>query len=225
MLIVEQLPMNIKLIVMRSLLILISALFIIFDGWSQVATKMQKGPLYTLYTDGSYGKPIIYDRPVAFNRYIEIAWDGWNWSSSDDIYGNYGDFYFYPRGGFPRDYYFRVTLKNFSMPTQKELKRHRKKEPNKWYEYQATVEYIIDDKYPTLKDAIKALGMPLSISDHNYQSKNKPFVKRSATATVRISPNSSKSKVWPEVYNIWIDNIEIGIAIDLRGGCWSNHLK
>ena len=84
--------------------------------------------------------------------------------------------------------------------SKEERKNHRKN--NIWYEYTGIVEYSVNSDYPTIKDALK--------SSYTFPCvKNGDGYKKTARATIKIAPY----KDYPQVYNIWFE--DVGIAIDL----------
>lgn len=99
--------------------------------------------------------------------------------------------------------FFEIDIKNYSFPSKKDIKKHLKE--NKWYEYTGTVEYYVNDDYPTAEVVAKRerLVMP------NPRIDQTPNVKRTAKATIKIQP----FKKTPKVYNVWFDNIAVGLDI------------
>ncbi len=88
---------------------------------------------------------------------------------------------------------------------KKERKRHLKS--NAWYYYKGTVEYYVNDAYPTADDLAK--DCRLVIPNPRYDKS--PSVKREAKCTIGIAPYKKS----PEVWNIYFD--DIGIAISTCG--------
>ncbi len=91
-------------------------------------------------------------------------------------------------------------------PDKKTIKLHYKN--NMWYEYSGTVEYYVTEKYPTILDILKAFDFPYF--NYDSGSDGNPCVKRTARATIKIAPY----KDHPKCYNIYFDNIGVGIDLD-----------
>lgn len=85
---------------------------------------------------------------------------------------------------------------------KKERKRHLKNK--EWYVYEGTVEYYVNDIFPTAD----ALAKDCRLVIPNPRIDNSPSVKRQAKCTIKIAPYKKK----PEVWNIYFDNIGIGIS-------------
>lgn len=88
---------------------------------------------------------------------------------------------------------------------KKERKRHLKN--NEWYHYSGTVEYYVNDAYPTAEDLAKDCCLVIP----NPRTDKSPCVKRQAKCTIKIAPYKKS----PEVWNIYFD--DIGIAIGTTG--------
>lgn len=132
---------------------------------------------------------------------------GGSWSSWTQIYNiaKYTDqsgFVFKTSGGIE---YFSFTIHQYVPPTKAEKKAHLKSK--QWFEYYGTVEYYVNDTYPTASHIAKKCM--LVQPDPRYDQT--PVVKRTAAARIKIAPY----KHIPQTYNIWFDNI--GIGIDVTG--------
>lgn len=95
---------------------------------------------------------------------------------------------------------FRIN--NFKMPDKKERKEHMK--TGQWFSYYGTVDYYVNDAYPTAEAIAKRsyLVIPNSRTDET------PSVKRHTICEIRIAPFKKE----PEVWNVFFDNIGIGIS-------------
>ena len=101
--------------------------------------------------------------------------------------------------------YFKFTIDYpFQIAPKKVRKEHLK--TGEWYVYSGTVEYYVNDVYPTAQDLAK----------RNYlfkpdpRSNSTPYVKRICKdATIKIAPYKKR----PECFNIWFDGIGVGIDI------------
>ena len=78
---------------------------------------------------------------------------------------------------------------------------------NTWYEYTGTVEYYVTEEYPTIESILRAFEFP----KFNFKSgsEGNPCVKRTTNAKVKIAPYNKR----PKCYNIWFDNIAVGIDL------------
>lgn len=151
--------------------------------------------------------------------YLNGEWSDWTHRSllfqpaSSDLYGylfnsqnNFCGLWFY-KFYFDdiRSYWFKVNI-DYMKPTKKEIKNHQKNK--KWYEFEGTVEYYVDDDYPTLRDLLKRVGIPvLGLTKPESQ-----VVKRTVKAKIKIAP----FKKFPTCFNILFDGI--GVAIQIREG-------
>ena len=147
------------------------------------------------------------------------AWSEWiveysNFSSNESLMRYfvtlYGDIYIDSDfGGISLEKngvtYFKFRI-NYPIkkPSNKVRKEHLKN--NEWYVYKGTVEYYVDDRYPTAQEIAKKnyLVKPDPRTDIT------PCVKRICEdATIKIAPY----KKHPQMYNIWFDGIGVGIDI------------
>lgn len=102
--------------------------------------------------------------------------------------------------------YFKVTIDyGIKIPPKKVRKEHLK--TGEWYVYSGTVEYYVNDTYPTAQEIARRNWLPKP----NPRTDITPFVKRTCTdAVIKIQPYKKR----PECYNIWFDGI--GVAIDIK---------
>lgn len=119
------------------------------------------------------------------------------------LYGNESGFIVYDVGDHPSEYVFKFQINNYIAPTKQQIKEHNKKQ--EWYEYSGIVEYFVVENYPTIKDILKKWGFPL----YHQHVTGTPVAKRVANATIKIAPY----KKHPELYNIWFDDVAIGIHL------------
>ena len=170
----------------------------------------------------------IIGNEVRFSLYRNNYWGDWRTESGIRISGTLDDFIVYSRySDHPSDYFFRLKIYGFTMPTKKELKNHIKTKT--WWEYSGYVEYYVCDVYPTLFDCFKSknrLIKKYDIEDSDYEKKLSALraskmlkgesfnpiglSRQRKSARIRIGPY----KKIPNIYNIFIDNV--GIALDLN---------
>lgn len=134
-----------------------------------------------------------------------FSWDSSTWGGDELQFSAYTDmsgFIFKSHGG--REI-FKFQITNFRLPSKEERKRHLKdKEP---YIYYGTVDYYVNDYYPTAEELAK--NNRLVIPDpRNDQT---PSVMRHTICEIKINPYKDN----PQTYNIFFDNI--GIAVDVQG--------
>ena len=72
-------------------------------------------------------------------------------------------------------------------------------------EFTGTVEYYVNDSFPTAE----ALAKANYFVRPNYRTDQTPSVKRTARATIKIVNDEKK----PQVFNIWYDNIGVGFSV------------
>lgn len=99
--------------------------------------------------------------------------------------------------------YFAFFIDHYVKPSKKDLKQHIKSDT--WFEYTGTVEYCVNDEYPTAESLAKACRFVVP----NPRVQDTPTVTRTTRATIKIAPY----KEVPVVFNIWFDNIGIGISV------------
>ena len=104
--------------------------------------------------------------------------------------------------------FFKFQINNFIPPTKKQLKEHRKS--NQWFSYYGTVDYYVNDKYPTAEDFCKVNRFVIP----NPRTDVTPSAKRHTACEIRIAPY----KKHPELYLIIFDNV--GIEVSIKGLKW-----
>lgn len=103
---------------------------------------------------------------------------------------------------------FQFHIENYIPPTKKEVKQHLK--DNEWYVYKGWVEYYVNDDSPTIKDLLEEYHFPV-IYPNKKKANNSICVIRKAEATIKIAPY----KEYPKVFNIYFDNVGVGVDVDL----------
>ena len=151
---------------------------------------------------------------IRTNAYYDGYWGEWKdqwlpslYSSTPEkfyyrIYGNESGFIVYDADNHPSDYVFKFQINNYVAPTKQQIKEHYKRD--EWYEYSGTVEYYVVESKPTIKEILK---------DHcDWPGRTEPIAKRIANATIKIAPY----KKHPRTYNIFFDDVAVGIMLDYR---------
>lgn len=98
--------------------------------------------------------------------------------------------------------YFKFRIINYLPPTQKQIKEHYRSK--QWFKYTGTVEYYVNDIYPTAEAFAKA-GFFVKPDPRLDQT---PSVLRKTSCTIQIAPYRSI----PKNYNVWFDDIGVGIS-------------
>lgn len=101
--------------------------------------------------------------------------------------------------------YFRFQINNYTPPSKESIKQHLKS--GEWFEYTGTVEYYVNDAYPTAEAIAKSNHFVIP----NTRRDETPNVMRKTNCRIRIQPY----KKLPSKYNIFFDNI--GVAISIKG--------
>lgn len=143
---------------------------------------------------------------IQFSAYFDGFWSPWTEVANARVYGNYEGFVVHTVSEGPWDYRFKFTINNFKVPNKKQRKKDLK--AKRYYEFSGTVEYYISDIYPSALSAFRDHKGP-----HLLPSKNKrgyPAKKITSKATIRVAP----FKDYPRLYNIWYDNVAIGIYLN-----------
>lgn len=109
--------------------------------------------------------------------------------------------------------YFSFKINNYAPPTKKQIKEHLKS--GQWYEYTGTVEYSVNDAYPTAEAIAKASRFVIP----NPRIDQTPSVLRRTTCRISIQPY----KKLPSNYNVYFDNI--GVAISIQGMTFEGQKK
>lgn len=139
--------------------------------------------------------------------YIDGYWSQWrNCSRSIKIQGGYSGFIICDADEGPWNYFFKFKIDNYQLPDKKTRKEHRKE--NKWYIYTGVVEYYICDDYPNIYQIFKKNNgfayVPKTLTS------GRPTKKITSRATIKIAPY----KKHPKCYNIWFDNVGLGIDLN-----------
>ena len=150
-------------------------------------------------TNNSFGQ-------IKFCAYFDGFWSPWVSSSEARVYGNYESFVVHTVDDGPWNYRFKFTINDFKVPNKKQRKKDLK--ANKYYEFSGTVEYYTSYDFPSARDAFRQNKGPKFISAN--MEKGKPTKKITSKATIRVRP----FKDYPRVYNIWYDNVALGIDLN-----------
>lgn len=147
---------------------------------------------------------------LSTNAYYNGYWGEWRKQYFEysghtlyNIYGNYSGFIVYDSYSHPSEYVFKFQIDYYNPPTKETIKYHRKNDI--WYEYSGSVEYFINNDWPTIKSALMSFNFP------HVRNKNEN-IQKTARATIKIAPY----KDHPRIYNIWFE--DVAIAFDLGDG-------
>lgn len=144
--------------------------------------------------------------------YFDGYWSNWVPMGDAKIHGNYDGFILYVDTEGPWEYRFKLTVNNMVFPNKKQRKKDIK--DGKWYEFTGTVEFYTTNAYPTILSIFRAqkgiMFAPAKLKD------GRSSIKMTSRAKIKIAP----FKDLPEVYNIWFDNV--GVGIDLNGQYFPN---
>lgn len=134
------------------------------------------------------------------------AWS--DWKKENSIYGSmiakYSDGSGFVLKTSGEVEYFSFRINHYMPPTKDEIKEHRKN--GMWFEYSGVVEYYVNDFRPTAEAIAKACYFVKP----DPRRDETPVVKRTAPAKIRIAPYKTR----PECFNIFFDNIGVGLQID-----------
>lgn len=145
---------------------------------------------------------------LSYSVFVNGYWGEWkSFGYNINFYGNYGGFCLYEKNHHPSQFFFRFSIDNYQSPTKDQLKRARKS--NTWFEYTGTVEYFVNDEYPTIEKQYLKPCFIMPYKPYSY-SADGPRVKRTTRAKIKIAPY----KDHPVVYNIWFDNVGFGINLE-----------
>lgn len=148
---------------------------------------------------------------------INNVWGDWNTLYDATITGRFSDLMFCQNYTHTSDYYFRVTITNFSIPDKKTKRAHIKQDI--WYTYSGYVEYA---PYISKFDGSKMIYEPsnspegkLNALKYFYKAPDDDIIfninryRRRVKATIKIAPYKNT----PEVYNVWFEGFGIGIQL------------
>jgi len=144
---------------------------------------------------------------ISLCAYLDGYWSSWTTGYGLKIQGNYNGFIIYDENDGPWDPMFKFTINNFYMDTDS---RSRKLQGDRWYEFSGTVEYKICDQYLTAYSLFKDQKGPSFITDRALKEAGRPGKKVTSRATIKIAPY----KDHPKVYNIFYDNVGLGIDLN-----------
>lgn len=140
--------------------------------------------------------------------YFDGYWSNWQDAYELSINGSYAGFIIYDNENGPWDPYFKFTIDDFYIPDSSTRKQYLRN--NQWYEYTGMVEYMICDQYMTARDMFKSNKGPSFLTEKALKEVGRPGKKVRFQATIKIAPY----KDHPKVYNIWYDNVGLGIDMN-----------
>jgi hypothetical protein len=145
--------------------------------------------------------------------YFDGYWSNWaSLGTGTKIKGNYDGFILYLDNEGPWEYRFKFTVNNMVFPSKKQRKNDIKNDT--WYEFTGTVEYYITDDYPSILSIFRTqkglMFAPAKLKN------GRPTKKITSRAKIKIAA----FKDLPEAYNIWFDNV--GVGINLNGQYFPN---
>ena len=143
---------------------------------------------------------------IRFNAYFDGYWAQWFDANNAQIYGNYEGFVIHTKEEGPWNYRFKFTIDKFNVPDKKQRKKDIKE--NKWYVFSGTVEYYISDDNPSALENFRKNRGP-SFIPAKLQN-GRPTKKITSKATIKVAA----FKDLPRVYNIWYDNVGLGINLN-----------
>lgn len=115
------------------------------------------------------------------------------------LQGTYDEFIIYENGKHPSQYIMKVKLFAMRIEEDKKIKKKRIKS-GEWYQYTGSVEYYTKDVLERFNDIIQQWP---------YTSDTSNGKRHTVAATIKIQPYKKK----PEVYNIFFENLGIGIQL------------
>lgn len=148
---------------------------------------------------------------ISYSANLDGTWDKWtdvNWKS----YVANGEFRFYSEYDNPRDYFFKVKILGAD-PTKEEIKKHQKNK--EWYTYKGTLEYFVDDDYPTAYSVLQKHGWLATRKLHNQK---RPILTKTTSCTVKLHYDSFNKKANHWTINIifykeYYDEIAVGVSV------------
>ena len=143
---------------------------------------------------------------IRINGYFDGYWATWVNAPEAQIYGSYDGFIIHTKEEGPWNYRFKFDIDNFKVPDKKQRKKDIKNDT--WYTFTGTVEYYISDDNPSILQNFRNNKGPVFIA---AKLKNgRPTKKIRSRATIKVAP----FKDVPTVYNIWFDNVGVGINLN-----------
>lgn len=137
-------------------------------------------------------------------------WSKWQNLYGAEFQGAINDFVLYPEYQHPSEFFVRVRINNFYLPSKQQIKEHKK--TNTWFEYSGTVEYYVSNQYPTIESIFKDY-VPWGTWKNMYpkllQMEKEQYVKRTANATIKLAPTKE-----PIILNIYFDSVGFGISFN-----------
>lgn len=146
------------------------------------------------------------DAQVRVCGYFDGFWSEWTNIGTAEIKGNYDGFIIYlPQEG-PWEYRFKFNIDDMDFPNKKQRKKDIKN--NKWYMFSGTVEYYVTYSHPTILQIFRdSKGPKFAPAKLSSGLPAKKVVKK---ATIKIEA----FKDVPKIYNIWFDNVALGISLN-----------
>lgn len=142
---------------------------------------------------------------ISLCAYFDKHWSSWV-TGNAQIKGNYDGFIIYSQSEGPWNYRFKFTIDNFKVPNKKQRKKDIKK--GEFYTYKGTVEYYTSYNFPSALSIFReAKGPAFCPAKLNSGI---PAKKITSRATIKVAP----FKRLPKTYNIWYDNVALGIDLE-----------
>lgn len=115
------------------------------------------------------------------------------------LQGTYDEFIIYEHGKHPSQYIMKVKLFAMRIEEDKKIKKKRIKS-GQWYQYSGSVEYYTKRELERFSNIIQTWPYTPNTSNGKCHT---------VAATIKIQPYKKK----PEVYNIFFENLGIGIQL------------
>lgn len=149
---------------------------------------------------------IAFSYKSDWSSWMPICGSGLSWSTSSwggnslniSRYTNMSGIILHSQGG--REI-LSFQINKFTLPDKKARKEHLKS--GQWFSFYGTVDYYVNDDYPTAEDLAKNCRLVIP----NPRTDQSPSVKRHTVCEIRIAPFKKE----PECWNIFFDGIGIGI--------------
>lgn len=149
--------------------------------------------------------------------YFDNFWSNWQKAPSLRVKGDFDNFVVYNEEDGPWNYFLRVKINDFTVPTKKQrkkdLKKNKKEKNSVVYEYYGTVEYFLPDDpvhNPTLYGLFQQTKALSFWPQNQEDTSGMPPKKVVSNAKIFIFPY----KDYPSVYDIKFDNIAAGFYLD-----------
>ena len=136
--------------------------------------------------------------------YQNGTWYPWREGSYVTLSGTWNFFAVHSEHNDASQFYFRIKIDNFTIPSKKVRKEHIKN--NKWYEYSGYIEYWIDDEHMDFVSAIgkdSSLGVVPDAVTPWGKYDGRPVIAKKSPAIIQIQPYKNN----PQLFNIWFEGI------------------